>query len=372
MRRVGKRFSGVETPLFEGMLVGQEIEEEGDTYEHVEDVTAVDDAKGDDTAAHGEVPTTTQEPSIPSPTLTIPLSQPPQDIPSTSQVQQTPPKSPQVQPPSPQPQAQQQAADFLMSLLQKALDAYAALTRRVEHLEYDKVAQALEITKLKRRVKRLEKGNKDRVLKLRRGSYALSWKPCQRDSLNLPDHMYSIYTVKRYIADVAASFQRSQIHIIKAFNVKSLFGEIFSPKKITSQAQMSNKAHNQDHKARMFEAITNQDYPSQEVVDQSRMSRHKIKSIVHKKYSKDRELDIGGDQKLETSTLGEIVSLEKSNKNGMLVGQEIEEEGDADEHVEDVTAGDDAQGDDTAAHGEVPTITQEPSIPSPTLTIPPS
>nr|GFB13694.1 hypothetical protein [Tanacetum cinerariifolium] len=35
--------------------------------------------------------------------------------------------------------------------------------------------------------------------------------------------------------------------------------------------------------------------------------------------------------------------------------QEIEEEGDADEHVEDVTAGDDAQGDNTTAHGEVPT-----------------
>nr|GEV36042.1 putative ribonuclease H-like domain-containing protein [Tanacetum cinerariifolium] len=40
MRRVGKGFSGVETPLFEGMLVGQETEEEGDKDEHVEDVTA--------------------------------------------------------------------------------------------------------------------------------------------------------------------------------------------------------------------------------------------------------------------------------------------------------------------------------------------
>nr|GEX84304.1 hypothetical protein [Tanacetum cinerariifolium] len=39
---------------------------------------------------------------------------------------------------------------------------------RVEHLEYDKVAQALEITKLKRRVKKLEKGNRVKVLKLRR------------------------------------------------------------------------------------------------------------------------------------------------------------------------------------------------------------
>nr|GFB64917.1 hypothetical protein [Tanacetum cinerariifolium] len=40
--------------------------------------------------------------------------------------------------------------------------------KRVEHLEYDKVAQALERTKLKRRVKKLENMNKVRVLKLRR------------------------------------------------------------------------------------------------------------------------------------------------------------------------------------------------------------
>nr|GEV60862.1 hypothetical protein [Tanacetum cinerariifolium] len=39
---------------------------------------------------------------------------------------------------------------------------------RVEHLEFNKVAQALEITKLKRRVKKLERRNKVRVLKLRR------------------------------------------------------------------------------------------------------------------------------------------------------------------------------------------------------------
>nr|GEZ42874.1 hypothetical protein [Tanacetum cinerariifolium] len=77
------------------MLAGQEIEEEGDADEHVEDVTAGDDAQGDDTTAHGEVSTVTQEPSIPSHTPTIPPSQPPQDIPSTSQVQQTPPQSSQ-------------------------------------------------------------------------------------------------------------------------------------------------------------------------------------------------------------------------------------------------------------------------------------
>nr|GEW75452.1 hypothetical protein [Tanacetum cinerariifolium] len=76
-----------------------------------------------------------------------------------------------VQPPSPQPQPPpqpQQAVDFPLSLLQEAIDACDALNRIVEHLEYDKVAQALVITKLKRRVKKLEKRNNVRVLKLRR------------------------------------------------------------------------------------------------------------------------------------------------------------------------------------------------------------
>nr|GFC68529.1 hypothetical protein [Tanacetum cinerariifolium] len=44
-----------------------------------------------------------------------------------------------------------------------------------------------------------------------------------------------------------------------------------------------------------------------------------------------------------------------------LVGQEIKEGGDEEEHVEDVTASDAAQGDDTFAHGEVPTGRQAES-----------
>nr|GEV58741.1 hypothetical protein [Tanacetum cinerariifolium] len=66
--RVGKGCSGVETPLFEGMLVAIEPDEQGNAEE----------------------------------------------------------------------QAQPQGADFPMSLLQKALNACAALARRVEHLEHDK------------------------------------------------------------------------------------------------------------------------------------------------------------------------------------------------------------------------------------------
>nr|GFD36496.1 hypothetical protein [Tanacetum cinerariifolium] len=37
MRRVGKGFSGVETPLFESMLVAREPEEEGDAKKQLQD-----------------------------------------------------------------------------------------------------------------------------------------------------------------------------------------------------------------------------------------------------------------------------------------------------------------------------------------------
>nr|GEV01574.1 hypothetical protein [Tanacetum cinerariifolium] len=85
MRRVGKGFSEVETPLFKGMLVAHNVDEEGDADEHVEEVNTGDAAHGDVSAAHGEVPTVTQEPSIPSPTPPTIPPQPPQDLPSTSQ-----------------------------------------------------------------------------------------------------------------------------------------------------------------------------------------------------------------------------------------------------------------------------------------------
>nr|GEX51109.1 hypothetical protein [Tanacetum cinerariifolium] len=51
-----------------------------------------------------------------------------------------------------------------MNLLQDVMDTCTALSRRVEHLELDKIAQAIEITKLKRKVKKLEKRNKRRMI----------------------------------------------------------------------------------------------------------------------------------------------------------------------------------------------------------------
>nr|GEY15126.1 hypothetical protein [Tanacetum cinerariifolium] len=109
MQRVGKGFSGVETPLFEGMLVAHEVGEGVADEVYDEGVpTAGVATEGDVSAARDEVPTVDEEPSIPSPTPPTLPPQPSQDTLSTSQAQPTPPQSPQIQPPLPQPQPQQQ------------------------------------------------------------------------------------------------------------------------------------------------------------------------------------------------------------------------------------------------------------------------
>nr|GEV60703.1 hypothetical protein [Tanacetum cinerariifolium] len=92
MRRVGKGFFGVDTPLFEGMIVVQQaddVADEGAADVDVNVVLAVAD-----------------EPSITSPTPTTQPPPPSQELLSTSQVLPTPPPSPIAQPPSPQQQPQ--------------------------------------------------------------------------------------------------------------------------------------------------------------------------------------------------------------------------------------------------------------------------
>nr|GEU72471.1 uncharacterized mitochondrial protein AtMg00810-like [Tanacetum cinerariifolium] len=109
MRRVGNRFSRLDTPFFEGKIVAQQ-----------------DDAAADEGAASvavDDVPATVDEPSIPSPTPTTQPPPPSQDLPFTSQVQPTTPPSPIAQPPSPQQQLQPShdaeiSMDFLHTLLE--------------------------------------------------------------------------------------------------------------------------------------------------------------------------------------------------------------------------------------------------------------
>nr|GEV88838.1 hypothetical protein [Tanacetum cinerariifolium] len=90
---------------------------------------------------------------------------PPQVIP-------TPPSSPLADPSSP-PQQQQPSqpthdAEISLDLLHTLLETCTTLTRKVEALEQDKVTQALEIIKLKQRVKKLERKNKLKVSGLKR------------------------------------------------------------------------------------------------------------------------------------------------------------------------------------------------------------
>nr|GEW43583.1 hypothetical protein [Tanacetum cinerariifolium] len=166
IKRVGKGYFGVETPLFVGMIVEQQVGEGADEV-HVKDVHAAGVAdEGAATVADDDVTAVVNKPSPTPPTQ---LPPPSQDIPSTSQAQPTPPQLPQAQPQLSQQQPQpSQDAEISMDLLHNLLDTCTTLTRRVENLEHDKIAQALEITKLKQRVKKLEMRNKLKVLKLRR------------------------------------------------------------------------------------------------------------------------------------------------------------------------------------------------------------
>nr|GEZ57264.1 hypothetical protein [Tanacetum cinerariifolium] len=110
IRWVGKGFSGVETPLFEGMLAARQLAEEG---------IAEEQDQADDLVA-AAVQENVAEDDVNFPTH-----------------------------------------------FQQVLDTCSALTRRVENLEHENAAQQLEIIKLKARVKRLERVNKVKSSKLR-------------------------------------------------------------------------------------------------------------------------------------------------------------------------------------------------------------
>nr|GFA69446.1 hypothetical protein [Tanacetum cinerariifolium] len=119
-----------------------------------------------------DVPAADAEPNLPSPTPTTQPPPPSQELPSTSQVIPTPPLSPIAKPSLP-PQQQQPSqpihnAKISLDLLHTLLETCTTLTRKVEASEQDKVAQALEIIKLKHRVKKLKRKNKFKVSRLRR------------------------------------------------------------------------------------------------------------------------------------------------------------------------------------------------------------
>nr|GEV63396.1 hypothetical protein [Tanacetum cinerariifolium] len=141
----GKGCSGVETPLFEGMIVAYQAGE-GAAKVNVDDVPADEGAAS---IAVDDVPAAVDEPSIPSPTLhtqTPPISQ---DIPSTSQVLPTPPPSLIAPPPPQQPQPSQDAK-ISMDLLHNLLDTCTTLTRsgrRIADMDADVDVTLKDISK---------------------------------------------------------------------------------------------------------------------------------------------------------------------------------------------------------------------------------
>nr|GEW86418.1 hypothetical protein [Tanacetum cinerariifolium] len=139
MGRISKGFSSVETPLFATMLVQPQ-------------------AAAEEQDEEDEVPTAPTPPSPthePSPPLHEPITTP-------TQAQHAPLSSP------PQEQPTTTSASD-MNLLNTLIDTCTTLSHKVVALEQDKVAQALEIFKLKRRVKRLEKKRRSKHSGLQRG-----------------------------------------------------------------------------------------------------------------------------------------------------------------------------------------------------------
>nr|GFA72631.1 hypothetical protein [Tanacetum cinerariifolium] len=137
MRRVGKGFSRVETPLFEGMIADRQPAEEELGAKQVQVDAAVATTIVEDVAenvAHVATP-----------------SPPPHGIPS-------PPQGPHVTPLAPT------QGEAFPATFQQVLDTCSAFLHRVEYLEHDNVAQRLEIVKLKARVKKLEQTDKGRMM----------------------------------------------------------------------------------------------------------------------------------------------------------------------------------------------------------------
>nr|GEU95105.1 hypothetical protein [Tanacetum cinerariifolium] len=105
MRRIGKGFSGVDTPLFDGMLVQQQVQDVEDAAEDEDNANEVS----------AELTPTSPTPATPPPSPTQ------EHIPSPPQAQTAQPSSP----PQPQPS---QTADISMTLLNQLLETCATLT----------------------------------------------------------------------------------------------------------------------------------------------------------------------------------------------------------------------------------------------------
>ncbi|GJT85924.1 uncharacterized mitochondrial protein-like protein [Tanacetum coccineum] len=126
-------------------------------------------------------------------------------------------------------------------------------------------------------------------------SYALSWKPCQGDSLNLPDHKYSIYTIKRETGGlddgVAASFQRTQVDQgsqIKMIQVKEMMQD---------NNLKNSKSKDKGSKSRSQSMDEQSHYKQDKTITRQSINvkRHIFNVIGDTEKFEERDLNIGGD-----------------------------------------------------------------------------
>ncbi|GJU68855.1 putative reverse transcriptase domain-containing protein [Tanacetum coccineum] len=167
---------------------------------------------------------------------------------------------------------------------------------------YDELSNFLQFDMLKRKeliskksfapVARLE------AVRLFIASYALSWKPCQGDSLNLPDHR----------AQVDQESQIKMIQVKEMMQDNDLKNSKSKDKgsRLRSQSMNEQSHYKQDKtKTRQSINVKNHIFNVRGDNDKSKQTPTRMLSAVRRSLKK------------ETSTLGEIVSLNyiKSNKN---------------------------------------------------------
>nr|GEX98032.1 hypothetical protein [Tanacetum cinerariifolium] len=127
------------------------------TQDSIRQALRLDDADVQDDVAKVEEDKDNEVYVAPTPPSFTPTTTPPppqqEPIPSPPQAQSAQPSSP----PQQQPSQTTNILESSMTLLNKLMETCATLTKKVVNLEQDKIAQALEITKLKQRAKKLEK-----------------------------------------------------------------------------------------------------------------------------------------------------------------------------------------------------------------------
>nr|GEX72221.1 hypothetical protein [Tanacetum cinerariifolium] len=236
MRRVGKGFSGVETPLFEGMLVVRQPAEE----ELVNEQVQVDDVVA--AAIEENVAEDVAHDAVPSP--------PSHDIPSPSQEPSSPPQQPYSS-----PQAPPHDVEF-PTQFQQVLNVCSNLTKRVENLENDNAAQKLVIIKLKARVKKLEKANLVKSSKLRRLRKVGASKQVESS-----DAMEDVFNQGRMIDDIDKD---KGIELVKDADIAESEGRHDATKQVEKQAEIYHI--DLDHSSKVL-SMQEDDSEVQEVVE---------------------------------------------------------------------------------------------------------